>query len=158
MCRACHPQEQPQEDAQEFIQHLLSKLHEELAEVSRSCRSGGGGGEQTGRGGCFGPGGGRTSGCVVHRWRCMHREAQPNTAASTHFTDSTQSAGCCTLQMRKVLKAGGCVSSNKAVPANSSSNASMAAVAKPSGENDDGEEWATVRHGCNAVSFFCSGF
>jgi ubiquitin C-terminal hydrolase len=26
-------QEQPQEDAQEFIQHVLSKLHEELAEV-----------------------------------------------------------------------------------------------------------------------------
>jgi len=26
-------QEQPQEDAQEFIQHFLSKLHEELAEV-----------------------------------------------------------------------------------------------------------------------------
>lgn len=71
-------QEQSQEDAQEFIQHLLSKLHEELAE------------------------------------------------------------------MRKVLKAGGCVSSRKAVPANSSSNASMAAVAKPSGEDDDGEEWATV--------------
>lgn len=56
--------------------------------------------------------------------------------------------------MRKVLKAGGCVSSRKAVPANSSSNASMAAVAKPSGEDDDGEEWATVRHVCNAIYSF----
>jgi hypothetical protein len=45
--------------------------------------------------------------------------------------------------MRKVLKAGGCVSSSKSVPANSSSSASMAAAAKPAGADDD-EEWATV--------------
>jgi hypothetical protein len=47
------------------------------------------------------------------------------------------------LQMRKVLKAGGCVSSSKRMAAGSSSSASMAAVAKPSG-GDDEEEWATV--------------
>lgn len=46
--------------------------------------------------------------------------------------------------MRKVLKAGGCVSSSKAAGGSSSSNASMAAAAKPPG-GDDEEEWATVR-------------
>lgn len=44
--------------------------------------------------------------------------------------------------MRKVLTAGGCVSSSKSAPANSG-NSSMAAAAKPSGGEDE-EEWATV--------------